>query len=131
MSLIQVLYVVLKWEFLHYTCFFNISAIFNYRLLTILHSQNKCKIVSFVSLQKLHCWISFNLHLNRRELVLKILCNILYWKTVNCTVNWLFFVQLKGILYIRSQFTISVFNSSFHLSCCFVGGSKWFNKIFL
>jgi hypothetical protein len=58
--------------------FFNISAISNHRLLTILHSQNKCKIVSFVSLQKLHSLVSFNLHLNRRELVLKILCNILY-----------------------------------------------------
>jgi hypothetical protein len=48
--------------------FFNISAISNHRFLTILHSQNKCKNVSFVSLQKLHSWVSFNLHLHRREL---------------------------------------------------------------
>ena len=53
------------------------SAISYNRLLTILHSQNKCKIVSFVSLQKLHSWVSFNLHLIRRELVLKILYLIL------------------------------------------------------
>ena len=45
--------------------FFYIFAISNHRLLTILHSQNKCKIVSFVSLQKLHSWVSFNLHLKQ------------------------------------------------------------------
>jgi hypothetical protein len=62
--------------------FLNISAISSLRLLTILHSQNRYTIVSCVSLQKLHSWVSFNLHLNRRELEHKILCNILHWKAV-------------------------------------------------
>jgi hypothetical protein len=49
------------------------------------------KLLFFVSLQKLHSWVSFNLHLNRREIVHKILCNILHWKAV----NWLVFLYNK------------------------------------
>jgi hypothetical protein len=63
-------------------------SLFYHRLLTILHSQNKCKIVSFVSLQKLHSWVSFNLHLNRRELAYKVLYNILYTSVID-NVIWI------------------------------------------
>jgi hypothetical protein len=40
--------------------------------------QNRYTIVFSVSLQKLHSWVSFNLHPKRREIVHKILCNILH-----------------------------------------------------
>ena len=70
----------------------NISPISSHRLLTILHSQNKCKIISFAPLQKLYSWVSFNLHLNRRELILKILCN---------NFSYTFLTQNRQILHPR------------------------------
>ena len=62
----MICYAKIRGSTLH-SFFFNISAISNNRLLTILHFQKNSQIVSLISLQKLHSWVSLNLHLSRGD----------------------------------------------------------------